>query len=101
MAMRRARPTSARVLRSEVRERAQRARSGTDPSGAIAAIDDARQRISAWHRLGLGRGESRHRGACVPIGGTAAQYVIVATGNIYRRRRSGAGGGAVGADIIA
>ena len=90
------------VLRSEVRERAQRAL--VEPTQrAIAAIDDARQkRISAWHRLGLGAGREPPSGRVVrPIGGPPLKYVIVATGNIYDDADQARAAAQSGADIIA
>ena len=70
---------------------------------AMAAIDEARrQRISAWHRLGLGGGRKPPAGDIVsPGGGAPLKYVIVATGNIYDDADQARAAAQVGADIIA
>jgi beta-lysine 5,6-aminomutase alpha subunit len=92
----------AQAERSELRESAERAL--VEPTRtAIAAIDGARsQRISAWHRLGLGDGRPAPQGQVVhPRGGPPLKYVIVATGNIYDDADQARAAAQVGADIIA
>ena len=70
---------------------------------ALAALDAARrQRLSAWHRLGFGRGRKPPEGDIVrPTDGPPLKYVIVATGNIYDDADQARAAAQVGADIIA
>jgi beta-lysine 5,6-aminomutase alpha subunit len=90
------------ALFSEVRANAEAAlRKPT--AEALAALDRARtQRISAWHRLGLGPFRSPPQGDIVrPTDGPPLKYVIVATGNIYDDADQARAAAQVGADIIA
>ena len=70
---------------------------------AIAGLDRARtQRISAFHRLGLGKDHPPPAGDLVrTFGGPPLKYVIVATGNIYDDADQARAAAQVGADIIA
>ena len=92
----------AAAIASERRESACRALAAPT-TAAIAAIDEARrQRLSAWHRLGLGPGRPPPLGNVVrPGGGPPLKYVIVATGNIYDDADQARAAAQVGADIIA
>jgi len=89
-------------ISAERRQSAQRALH-EPTAAAIAAIDAARrQRLSAWHRLGLGPGRPPPQGDVVrPGGGPPLKYVIVATGNIYDDADQARAAAQVGADIIA
>jgi beta-lysine 5,6-aminomutase alpha subunit len=92
----------ATAIPSELRDSARRALQAPT-AAAIAAIDEARrQRLAAWHRLGLGPGRPPPQGDIVrPGGGAPLKYVIVATGNIYDDADQARAAAQVGADIIA
>lgn len=85
-------------------ERAEIAEVLREPTAhAMAKMDEARtQRISAWHRLGLGPDRAKPEGDVIrPGGGPPLKYVIVATGNIYDDADQARAAAQVGADVIA